>query len=188
MKIAIQFMMMLVVAASIWGCAKTPEKEPLQVDRLNAVSVTATVEAVDLKNRMVTLRNYEGKEFTIHAGEEVVNLPQVQVGDEVVAVYVNALSVRMAESGEVWDENISGVATAEKGDKPGVIGVSETTITATIEAIDKTLQTASLRMPDGNLQVVPVEVPENLEKVDVGDRIVITTSAAIDISVQKSSN
>ncbi len=188
MKRAINFLMMLVVVAGTWGCATAPEKEELNVERINAMSVTAKVEAVDLKTRMLTLRNVSGKVITVHAGEEVVNLPQVQVGDDVVAVYVNALSVRMAESGEVWDENVSGIVTADEGDKPGVVEINEKTITATIEAIDKTLQTVSLRMPDGGLQVVPVKVPANLEKVDVGDRIVITMTEAIDISVQKSSN
>ena len=79
----------------------------------------------------------------------MVNLPQVRVGDEVVLAYVNAVSVRMAKSGEFWDESVKEIAQAIPGTKPGAFEVNETKVTATIEDIDKTLETASLRMPDG---------------------------------------
>jgi len=182
------FLMMALVAASMFGCADNAKKSDLKIERADAVSVTAKVEAVDLKTRMVTLRSSQGKGFTVHAGDEVVNLPQVQVGDEVVVVYVNAVSVRMAESGEFWDESVKEIAQAVPGSKPGAVEVNERTFTATIEDIDKSLETASLRMPDGNLNVVKVKDPKNLDKVKVGDRIVITYSEAVGISVQKPSN
>lgn len=179
------FFMIILIAASLSACADTPAKSDLKIEQEGALSVMATVEAIDLKNRMVTLRNPEGKAFTIHAGEDVVNLPQVRVGDEVVLAYVNAVSVRMAESGEYWDESVQSTGRAISGSKPGAFEVNETKVTATIEDIDKTLDTASLRMPDGDLQVVKVKDPANLDKVKVGDRIVITYSEAVAISVQK---
>ena len=182
------FFMIFLITASLSACAHTPEKSDLKIERAGAVSVTATVEAVDLKTRMVTLRNSEGEAFAIHAGEEVVNLPQVRVGDEVVLAYVNAVSVRMAESGEYWDESVKGIGRAIPGSKPGAFEVDETKVTATIEDIDKTLNTASLRMPGGTVQVVKVKDPANLDKVKVGDRIVITYSEAVAISVQKPTN
>jgi hypothetical protein len=177
--------MIFLVAAGLSACADTPAQSDLKIERAEAVSVTAKVEAVDLKNRMVTLRSLEGKDFTVHAGEEVVNLPQVRVGDEVVLAYVNAVSVRMAESGEYWDESVKAIGRAIPGSKPGAFEVDETKVTATIEDIDKGHETASLRLPDGSLQVVKVKDPANLDKVEVGDRIVITFSEAVAISVQK---
>jgi Cu/Ag efflux protein CusF len=179
------FFMMVMIAASLSACTDTPAKSDLKIERGGVASVTATVEAVDLKTRMVTLRGPEGKGFTVHAGEEVVNLPQVRVGDEVVLAYVNAVSVRIAESGEYWDESVKEIARAKPGTKPGIIEVNETKVTAMIEDIDKDLKTASLRMPDGSLQIVKVKDPANLEKVKAGDRIVITFSEAVAISVQK---
>lgn len=185
MKRCTWFLMMALVVATLWACADSNTKEKLKIDRADAVSVKATVDAVDLKTRMVTLRGPNGKGFTVHAGEEVVNLPQVKVGDEVVMVYVNTVSVRMAKSGEFWDESAKELAQAIPGTKPGAVEVNERTVTATIEDIDKTLDTASLRMPDGSLQIVKVKDPASLDKVKKGDRIVITSSEAVGISVQK---
>ena len=179
------FFMMVLIAASLSACADTPAKSDLMIERGGVASVTATVEAVDLKTRLVTLRGPEGKGFTVYAGEEVVNLPQVRVGDEVVLAYVNAVSVRMAESGEYWDESVMEIARAKPGLKPGVIEVNETKVTATIEDIDKDLETVSLRMPDGDVLTVKVKDPANLEKVRIGDTIVITYREALAVSLQK---
>ena len=52
------------------------------------------------------------------------------------------------------------------------------------QATDKSVNTATLKMPDGNLQIVNVKDPANLDRVKVGDRIVITYSEAVSINVQ----
>ena len=181
-------LLMILIAVSLSACADSTGQKDLKIERADAMSVTATVEAIDLKTRMVKLRGSNGTGYTFHAGDEVVNLPQVRVGDEVVLVYVNAVSVRMAESGEYWDESVKEIARAKPGSKPGVIEVNEDTFTATIEDIDKALETVTLKMPGGSLNVVKVKDPANLDKVKVGDKIVVTYSEAVGISVQKPEN
>lgn len=183
-----KFSRMLLVALitlSLWGCADSKPKEELKVERSGMLQATAIVEAVDMVTRMVTLKNPDGSSFEFYASKKVVNLPQVMVGDEVVVVYSEALAVRMAKPGEVRDETLKGVARALPGDKPGALEVIETTVTAEIEDIDKTNEKVTLKFPDGKLQVVKVKDPANLEKVDVGDTIVITITKEMAISVQK---
>ena len=183
-----KFTRMLLVALitlSLWGCADSKPKEELKVERSGMLQATAIVEAVDMPTRMVTLKNPDGSSFEFYASKQVVNLPQVMVGDEVVVVYAEALAVRMAKPGEVRDETMKGVARALPGDKPGALEVIETTVTAEIEDIDKTNEKVTLKFPDGKVQVVKVKDPANLEKVDVGDTIVITMTKQMAISVQK---
>lgn len=183
-----KFTRMLLVALitlSMWGCADSKPKEELKVERSGMLQMTATVEAVDMATRMVTLKNPDGSSSEFFVGKEVVNLPQVMVGDEVVVVYSEALAVRMAKPGEVRDETIQGAARALPGDKPGGLDVIETTVTAEIKDIDKTNEKVTLKFPDDTLRVVKVKDPANLEKVVVGDTIVITITKAIAISVEK---
>ena len=183
-----KFTRMLLVALitlSLWGCADSKPKEELKVERSGMLQATAIVEAVDMPTRMVTLKNPDGSSFEFYASKQVVNLPQVMVGDEVVVVYAEALAVRMAKPGEVLDETVKGVARALPGDKPGALEVIETTVTAEIEDIDKTNEKVTLKFPDGKVQVIKVKDPANLEKVDVGDTIVITITKEMAISVQK---
>ena len=184
----LKFTRMLLVALitfSLWGCADNKPKEELKVERSGMIKKRATVEAVDMASRMITLKNPDGSSFEFFASKEVVNLPQVMVGDEVVVVYTEALAVRMAKPDEVRDETMEGVARALPGEKPGALKVIETTVTAEIEDIDKTNEKVTLKFPDGKTQVVKVKDPSNLEKVDVSDTIVITIIKEIAISVQK---
>jgi Cu/Ag efflux protein CusF len=177
-------MVLAFVVAGFSACGEKTAKQDLNIERAEMASVSATVEAVDQKTRLVTLRDAEGKLITFFAGKEVVNLPQVKAGDTVTVAYANVVKVRMAESGEYWDDSLAEVARAIPGDKPGMVAGGERTVTATIEDIDKSVNTATLKMPDGNLQIVNVKDPANLDRVKVGDRIVITYSEAVSINVQ----
>ena len=185
MRNCTRMLMIIFVAASLWGCADAKPKKDLNIERSGMVSTTATVKAVDMETRVVTLRAPGGRTFKIRAGKEVVNLPQVKVGDEVVAVYSEALAVRMARPGEVREDISQEVGRAKPGSKPGAYEVIETTVTAKIEDIDKTGNTATLRMPDGDVLIVKVQDPANLEKVREGDTIVITYREALVVSMEK---
>src|SRR5690242_10770572 len=61
-------------------------------------TVTATVEAVDLENRIVALREPDGRSVTVKVGDRVRNLPQLHVGDQVVAKYYETAVVRLRKS------------------------------------------------------------------------------------------
>ena len=183
MKKTIFALIMALAVSSLVACADKKKTNDLNIERAETASVSARVEDIDLKTRLVTLRNGEGQLFSFFAGKEVVNLPQVRVGDTVTVAYANVIKVRMAESGEYWDESLSEIARAVPGTKPGAIVGNQSTFTATIEAIDKGQGTVSLRMPDGELKVVKAKDPANLDKAGVGDKLVITTSEAVGITV-----
>ena len=176
----------LVLALIVSGVSACSDKKnnSVNIERQELASVSARVEAIDMKTRMVTLQTGDGKLMTFFAGREVVNLPQVKAGDTVTLAFANTVSVRMAESGEEWDESLAEVIRAVPGSKPGIIVGGGRKVTATIEAIDKSANTATLKMPDGNLQIVNVKDPGNLDKVKAGDKIVIIYSEAMSIKVR----
>jgi hypothetical protein len=181
-------LVMGLIASSLWACTQPPAKEALKIEQSSAESVKATVEAIDMQTRMVTIRGPKGNSMIVHADEKMVNLPQVRVGDEIVLVYVQSVTVRMAEPGEIRDESSRQVGRAKPGGKPGVARVSESIDSARIEAVDKMSETLRLRMLDGSLRIVKVEDPVNLEKIRIGDAIVITSTEAMAFSVHKAGN
>ena len=181
----IGLILMIALSLNIGACTSTtPPKEELKVERSNVVTVSVTVEKIDLQKRMVTLRGPEGNLRTLHVGKEVVNLPQVRVGDKVEIDYAETLAVRMAEPGEVRNEVKAVVGKAKPGQKPGYVEETETTVTATILALDKVKETATLKLVDGNMVVVQVQDPANFDKVKVGDTIVITYTNGLAIAVR----
>jgi Cu/Ag efflux protein CusF len=61
------------------------------------VDISATVEAVDLKNRKVTLRGPKGKSVTLKVGDHVKKLDKVKVGDTVVAKYTEVVKISVSK-------------------------------------------------------------------------------------------
>jgi hypothetical protein len=175
-------------AADPAGKAPAMKMEPPSWKTSLLVEETATVEAVDQSTRMVTLKGPKGNSVTFKAGDEVRNLAQVKVGDEVKFAYYESLAVRVLKEGEAFPAagETEAMARAKKGEKPaGVVG-REVDLNVTITAIDKAAKTATLKKEDGkSVTVTPLE-PKNLDKVKVGDRLVLTFTEAVAVSVEKS--
>jgi Cu/Ag efflux protein CusF len=150
------------------------------------VSATATVKAIDLKTRMVTLKRADGSLIKFRAGDEVRNLPQVKVGDEVTVTYYESLAYEVKKPGDaVPGASVAeGAERAKLGEKPGASGARITTVTATIAAIDKAAGTVTLKGPEGDLTTIKARDPQNLNRVSVGDLVQITYTEAVGISVE----
>jgi Cu/Ag efflux protein CusF len=152
-----------------------------------AVEMQATVTAIDLKTRMVTLKGPEGNETTIHVDKRARNLPQVKVGDVVKVAYVQQVAWQVRQPGAGAPSSDVGVeqgaARAEPGQKPaGAVG-QRVTFAATIEAIDLAKGTVTLKGPQGNSQTIKARNPANLKKVKVGDVVDITYTEVVAIKV-----
>jgi hypothetical protein len=157
-----------------------------KVVRENVVKVTATVEAVDLTNRVVSLKGPKGNVFDLKVGDKVKNLPQVKVGDKVVARYYESIAVRLMKPGEPGGAAATQAAGAAKpGERPAGVAANQVTVTATIEDISPKKTFVTLKGPGGKTVDVKVRDPKNLENVKVGDQVEITYTEALAISVEK---
>jgi hypothetical protein len=61
------------------------------------IDISAKVEAVDLKNRNVTLRGPKGNTVTLKVGDQVKRLDKVKVGDTVVAQYTEVVEITVSK-------------------------------------------------------------------------------------------
>ena len=148
--------------------------------------VTATVTAVDAASRKVTLITADGAKTTVKAGPEVVNFDQIQVGDQVKATVAEQLVVFVRKNGEpANDGEAAAVALAPVGAKPGVVMANTVEVTAKVEAIDLGRRKATLRFPDGQSKTFRVRPDVDMTKAKLGDEVVIRTTEAVAISVEK---
>jgi hypothetical protein len=173
------------VAADQAPVTKDSTKKP-SVKKERLVTETATVQAVDLAARVITLKGSKGNVYDITAGKEVRNLAQVKVGDQVKVKYYQSLAIEVMAPGQAPGGTQAAVVTdrAKPGEKPaGMIG-GQVTVTAKVEAIDKKKQTVTLKGPEGKTREVKVANPTNLVNVKVGDEVVITLTEAVAISVE----
>ena len=155
--------------------------------RLDAalLRMQATVSAVNQETREVTLQNEEGDTVTIKASKDVKNLDEVGVGDTVDVEYLEMVAMEVLPTRDV---EMAAMTTAAKkvappGEKPAEAMMQETTVITVIEAIDKENQLVTLKGPEGNTKTVRARNPANLDRISVGDKVMVTYTTALAISV-----
>jgi hypothetical protein len=90
--------LLLAAALALPGLAISADK-PLT--RSASSEVKATVVAVDLATRAVTLKGEDGKTFKVQAGDAVQRLDQVKPGDVVAVTYTESLAFEVVPKGEM---------------------------------------------------------------------------------------
>jgi hypothetical protein len=153
---------------------------------INTYQITATVKAIDAEDRKVTLVGADGKDAVVKCGPEVVNFPQIHVGDQVKATVTEQLVVFMAKDAPPQtDGAATTVALAPVGAKPGAAVAQTMQVTATVVAIDLEHHRATLEFPDGSKKTVAVRPDVDLTKRAIGEQVVIRVTEAVAISVQE---
>jgi len=151
------------------------------------MTVSAVVEAIDHETRVVTVKKPDGELLTFTASEEVRNLPQVSVGDVLVAEYRETVSIEVMDGEGMEPEAAEAVAMAraEEGQMPGFAAMDTRVATATVEEINVEANTFKLKGVDGGVREYVARNPENLRRASVGDLVVMTVSEAIAVEVAK---
>jgi len=177
----------LSLAALTWATDEGPLAEKPSFSASQSMTVTALVEAIDHETRVVTVRKPDGEEITFTASDEVRNLAQVNVGDYLVAEYVETVSIEvMANDGmEAEAAGASAMARAEEGEMPGFAAMDAMVVTATVEEINLETNTFKLKEPDGSINEYRARNPENLKRAAVGDLVVTTVTASVAIVVEE---
>ena len=159
------------------------------IDEGAAVSVTAKVVSINQKTRKVKLKTGDGQWQIFTAGNGVTNLDQVKKGDSVTVIYTEAVAYQVRKHGSQTGVAVSDTAVAAgPGSKPAGDVQKQTTITATITAIDSSIPSVTFKGPDKETQTIKVKDPQHLIGVKVGDVVDITYTEAIAIKVIKSVN
>jgi hypothetical protein len=177
------------VSAAVDDVAVVEEKAALDRPSFSAsqsTTISAVVEAIDHDTRVVTMRTADGEEVTFTAGEEVRNLGQVQVGDVLVAEYVESVSIEVMPDDGMGSDAVmaTAVARAEEGEMPGFAAMDTAVVIATVEEINLEENTFKLKGPDGLVEEFVAVNPDNLRRAEVGDLVVTTITESVAIMVE----
>lgn len=150
-------------------------------------SFQARVEAIDHATRVVTLVNDAGDKLTFRADEGVQNLGQVKVGDVLQGELVEKLLVEARPATEEEKRTPVSVAEggvrAEPGERPAGLFVRQLKTVFTVASIDKAAGGGELRDAEGQLHFVKARDPAVLERLKVGDTVVVTYTEALRLQV-----
>ncbi|MEW6444051.1 MAG: hypothetical protein AB1640_24160 [bacterium] len=153
------------------------------------VSVTATVEAIDLDKRELTLKGPLGNVFTLIADEKVKRLDEIKTGDTVKADYYVSYAAELREPTlEEAKHPMEVVETAGKSSPdraPGAGAMRWIKAVTTIEGLDRPTSTITVKGPLGRYVTARVADPSKLPQMRIGETIVVTYTEAMAISVEK---
>jgi hypothetical protein len=150
-----------------------------------AITVTATIEAIERATRSVTLKDPDGTLTTITVPDEVKRFNELKVGDTITAKYYENVVLRKKAPGEKDAvDTTKGAVTKNTGARPGVTAAAQRTITATITAIDPKIPSITLAGPNNWTYSSRVVDREALKQVKVGDRLDITWTEAVMLSAE----
>ncbi|MFB2857264.1 hypothetical protein [Aeromonas allosaccharophila] len=157
---------------------------PGQASLAQELTASATVTAIDLETRQVSLKNAEGETFDIVAGEQVANLPNVKVGDKVMLKYLQILDVELLKGTAGIRKRIVEVDGERAGadEKPGGGVGMKVTIYADVIGLDKQQQTVTVRGVDEAL-TIKINNPEQFNLIAEGDQLKAVQTKAIGIGI-----
>ena len=170
----------IVCGALLLGAAGTAQAQ-VKVIPGDKETVTATVEAVEQASRTVVIRTKNGELRTVQLGPNT-QIGNIKVGDQVSATYYENIIIRKKPAGEPDVDTLQAAAQRGNAKAGGSIGVQQA-ITATITAVDMNAPSISLSGPRGWSYSSKVQDKKALEQVKVGDKVDITWTEAVLVSV-----
>ena len=153
------------------------------------VSVVGEITAIDVANRIVSIKGPKGNVSDMVVDERVRNLDKVKVGDRVKLTYRVGVALALLKGGDGIREKVEseGAARAAEGAKPGGVVVKTTTVVANVEAVNQKRKIVTLKGPEGKVVDVQVQDPAVLKEVKVGDQVAakVTESVAVRVTPAK---
>jgi len=183
---------LLVVSQHALLCAEEkPAATAARMAREDAVlvTVTASVEAINLANREVTLKGPLGNTVSFTVDQRVKRLDEVKVGDLVRADYYVSFATELRKPTEAEERNpitlLEGAGKTPPGTSPAAGELRRFKVVTTIEGLDRPTRTITVKGPRGNYLTARVADPSKLTKMRIGENIVVNYTEALAISLEK---
>jgi len=169
----------LVLALSLPSWAQEVRQLPTQT-----VTLSGTVATIDFTKRMVNIKKADGSFETVDVPAGAKRFDELKVGDKVSITFNNNVSARLKPPGEAPVDTQTGTTTAGQGERPGGTAAVQRTMTATIDAIDKSTSSITFVGPNGWKYSRHIVDPTVLDKIKVGDKVDITWNTDVTVAVQ----
>jgi hypothetical protein len=173
-----------VILAAILGVATSSAQQAKS--EAAVVTEAFTIVGIDQTNRIVMLKDKEGNVDSVVCGPGVQRFSELKVGDTVTFRYHESIVYAIQKPGTAPASSADAKAsiTRNTGAKPGGTIAQQLTATVTIQAIDMAIPSVTIKKDDGSTSSFKVENKKNLEGYKVGDRVLITYTQALAVSVE----
>lgn len=162
----------------------SPSSESIRA--ATVLTIQGRVTAADKSQKLVTVQVPSGQKYTLKV-DNPYNLDAAVVGAGVIVRYYEVVSVRKKRLGESLPSLSvnGGIVTAKPGALPGAVAEEHLKAVVSVVQVDKTSGTITIKSSDGSVETVKAKDPTVLSRLKAGDDLVITTSRATAISLEK---
>jgi len=161
----------------------TPAFAQKPVSVAEAISESFTIEAIDSARRIVTLKDKDGLFEDVWCGPEVQRFDALKVGDKVTFRYHESLVSAIKPSTSAPKAPTAAAVTRTPGSKPGGTVSQQMVAVVTIVSIDTKTSAVTITNDRGHKMSFRVEDPKNLTGYKAGDKVEITYTQALAVSV-----
>ena len=170
----------IVLGVLLMGSAAAAQVKTLPGE---SVSASARIEAIEKTSRTLTIKNDDGTYETLQVPEEIKRFSELKVGDKITARYYDNVVVRLKKPGEQAVDLEDAALTRGTGQKPSGTASSQRALTVSVVAIDQKVPSITVKGPNDWTYSRKVKDRKALAQVKVGDRLDITWTEAVLISV-----
>ena len=147
-------------------------------------TVTATVEAIEKAGREITVKKPDGTYDVFYAPASMKRFDTLKIGDKITAKYYENIVLQLKPAGQKAVDTDAGAVTRANGAQ-ATTTAHQRTITATITAIDMNVPSITFSGPNNWSYSTRVEDKAALAKVKVGDKVDITWTEAMILSIDE---
>jgi len=174
-----------------WG-EEPPPPKPMSRSELVLLNYTGTITDIDYSDREMTLKDSQGRLETFVVDKKVQRFNEAKVGDKVSIDYYLGFNAEVRKPTPEEERNPlvvqSGSGKAGRDAAPAAYGMRQIRAVVTIESLDRKAQTVTVKGPRGKYFTARVIDPSRLEKVHIGDTILIVFTEAAAISLKPAGN
>ena len=166
--------------AALAACGPTEFAE-----RVDTIERTLEVREIDRENRSFAVVG-DGQRFNLKVSEDIVNFDQIEVGDQVLVEYIEAVAVGMADPADTGETYaVDGVIVAPEGAKPGIAGADVVSTVVEFVSYDPASKVAVVRLPDQSIYATKVrrELRRFAAARVPGDRIAVDIATGVAVAI-----
>lgn len=160
--------------------------EDKSMTKTESVTVTTVIEAIDKEARTLVLKDKTGNYETLYAGPHIKRFDELKVGDKVTFKYSESVAVSIRKPGEPVAASKTSDPVIERGTgaKPSGSMSQQQTGHVTIKAVDPKTSAVTFTTEDGRTMTARVEDKNIVKNVKPGDKVELTYTTALLISVE----
>jgi hypothetical protein len=183
----------VVLALPLLAIAQTPppvvkQAEGVYSQMKNVVTAKGTIEAIALEQRAVTVKFDSGYSEVVSVSPTVKRFSEVKVGDKVTLRYYESVVLYVRKAGDTSpappESSDKSAASPGVGKYLGGTAARQRKMTVTVVSVDKAVPSITVKTPEGNTVTRKILDAKNLEGVSPGDKLDITYTEAMLVSLE----